>query len=238
MDKVMASAMGNNAFSKALHDLVAGRWDNWNLQEFLVYLVDNCAQAALPYLAEQLDVEAMAGFAVATDIAEQRELLKKSIVLHKYLGTAYAIKESCKAVGFPVIEIKEGTAALGNLPAEYDIYPDDTKWALFRVLLLGHEDKHITQEQNRKLRLFVETYKPQRCILVTIGYQTEMSDMADVSDKHALHDTIAVFDSLVDDEHCIRYLHNYKVGDDPALPYLPKYLIDDAGTAITGILNN
>ncbi|MDR3134252.1 MAG: phage tail protein [Prevotellaceae bacterium] len=165
---VIASSLANNELAKAFSELVAERWDNWDLSPFLVYLVDVCAPAALPYLAEQFDIAGLQGFELAANEQQQRELIKRSIALHKYIGTPWAIREACRTVGFPVILLEEGVP---STPPN-----SETDWARFRVLIEADTARHITEEESIKLRLFVEFYKNVRSHLVTLGFYQAFSD--------------------------------------------------------------
>jgi P2-related tail formation protein len=165
---VIASSLTGNELAKALSELVAERWDNLDLSPFLAYLVDICAPAALPYLAEQFDIAGLQGFEVAANERQQRDLIKRSISLHKYIGTPWAIREACRTVGFPVIILEEGVPSAPENP--------DIDWARFRILVEADITRHITEEEARKLRTFVEFYKPARSHLVTLGFYQSFSD--------------------------------------------------------------
>lgn len=166
---VIASSLSGNELARALSGLVAERWDNWDLSPFMVYLVDVCAPDALPYLAGQFDVDGLRGFAMAGNEEQQRELIKQSIALHKFMGTPWAVREACNTIGFPVILLEEGATVLGATPT-----PDD--WAQFRVLLEADISRHITAEEARKLRQFVEYYKNERSHLIELGFYQSLTE--------------------------------------------------------------
>lgn len=168
--KVIASALSDNELAQAFSEMIAERWDNWNLTPFLPYLVDTVAAPALPYLADQFDVDGLQGFSVATTEEQQREIIKKSIALHKFLGTPWAIREACRTVGFPVITLEEGVTAIPG----GETSPED--WARFRVLVEADPMRQITEEDSRKLRLFVEFYKNERSHLVELGFAQTFAD--------------------------------------------------------------
>ena len=172
--KIIASAISDNELAQAFSELVAERWDNWDLSVFLPYLVDTCAASVLPYLADQFDVEGVRGFAMAMDEEQQRDIIKKSIALHKYIGTPWAIREACRTVGFPVIVLEEGVSAIPGGPES----PED--WARFRVLVEAHPNRHITAEEAKKMRLFVEFYKNERSHLVEMGFFQPLMDRLSV----------------------------------------------------------
>ncbi|MDL2289968.1 phage tail protein, partial [Paludibacteraceae bacterium OttesenSCG-928-F17] len=169
MDKVIASTLTDNDLAQAFADLVAERWDNWDLSPYMVYLLDVCAPSLLPYLADQFDVEGLQGFEVAGNEAQQRELIKKSLELHKYRGTPAAIREACNTVGYPVVILSEGVTELDGIER-----PED--WARFRVLVEADVARHITEEDARKLRQFIEYYKNERSHLVESGFYQSLLD--------------------------------------------------------------
>ncbi|MCD8173813.1 MAG: phage tail protein [Alistipes sp.] len=169
-DRAIASSLSDNELAVAVSDMVADRWDNWDLAPYLALLVDVCAPSVLPYLAEMFDVEGLQGFAVAENEQQQREIIKRSIALHKYMGTPWAIREACRTVGFPVSVLEEGvTAEPGG-----EVSPLD--WARFRVLVDAEQNRHITEEDARKLRQFVEYYKNERSHLVELGFYQSFED--------------------------------------------------------------
>lgn len=104
---VIASAISDNELARAFSEMVADRWDNWDLSEFLPYLVDTVAPSALPYLADQFDIDGLQGFGMAETEQQQRDIIKKSIALHKFIGTPWAIREACRTVGFPIVILEE-----------------------------------------------------------------------------------------------------------------------------------
>lgn len=104
---VIASAISDNELARAFSELVADRWDNWDLSEFLPYLVDTVAPSVLPYLADQFDIDGLQGFGMAETEQQQRDIIKKSIALHKFIGTPWAIREACRTVGFPIVILEE-----------------------------------------------------------------------------------------------------------------------------------
>lgn len=168
--KIVASALSDYELAQAFSELVAQRWDNWDLTPFVPYLVDTVAATALPYLAEQFDIEGIRGFSVATTEDQQREIIKKSIALHKFLGTPWAIREACRTVGFPVIILEEGVTAIPGDPESSE------DWARFRVLVEADTARPISEEDSRKLRLFVEYYKNERSHLVELGFYQPFAD--------------------------------------------------------------
>ncbi len=73
-------------------DQLASRISDMDLSPLLVYLVDTVNASALPNLAEQLHILGE-GWQFARDDDERRRLLKRSVELHRYKGTRWAIEQ-------------------------------------------------------------------------------------------------------------------------------------------------
>ncbi|WP_369951998.1 phage tail protein I [Ralstonia syzygii] len=71
---------------------LAARVSGIDLAPLLVYLVDTVNASALPLLAEQLHILGE-GWQFALDDDARRRLLKRSIELHKYKGTRWALQQ-------------------------------------------------------------------------------------------------------------------------------------------------
>jgi len=158
---VIASSLADNELAKAFSELVAERWDNFDITPFMVYLVDSCETSVLSYLADQFDVAGLQGFEIAENEEQQRELIKRSIALHKFIGTPWVIREACKTVGFPIVLLEEGV---------------NNEWAQFSVFVEADTSRHISEENYRKLRLFIEFYKNERSHLVELGFFQTLTD--------------------------------------------------------------
>ena len=126
---VIASAISDNELARAFSEMVADRWDNWDLSEFLPYLVDTVAPSALPYLADQFDIDGLQGFGMAETEQQQRDIIKKSNALHKFIGTPWAIREACRTVGFPIVILEEGVTALPGGPES----PEDWRGSAYSL---------------------------------------------------------------------------------------------------------
>ncbi|MDR2409702.1 MAG: phage tail protein, partial [Bacteroidales bacterium] len=108
------------------------------------------------------------GFDVAENEEQQRELIKRSIALHKFIGTPWAIREACRTVGFPVVCIEEGVSSAIPSP--------NTDWARFRVLIEIDASRYIDKELSGKIRLFIEFYKNERSHLAEFGFFEALMD--------------------------------------------------------------
>jgi P2-related tail formation protein len=164
---VIASSLADNELAKAFSELVAERWNNFDLTPFMVYLVDSCDASVLPYLADQFDIAGLQGFEIVDTEERKRTLIKRSIALHKFIGTPWAIREACQTVGFPVIILEEGVS-IGEATAN--------DWAQFRVLIQADVDRAVPKEISMKLLLFIGFYKNERSHLVDFGFFQSLKD--------------------------------------------------------------
>jgi P2-related tail formation protein len=164
---VIASSLADNELAKAFSELVAERWGNFDIAPYMVYLVDKCDTSVLPYLADQFDVAGLQGFGIAANEEQQRALIKRSIALHKFIGTPWAIREACQTVGFPVIILDEGVS-IGAAT--------DNDWAKFRVLIKADVDRAVPKEVSMKLKLFIGFYKNERSHLADFGFFQSLKD--------------------------------------------------------------
>ena len=220
MKRILANSLDNYELAKVTHDVVSERWDNWDLTGYLVYLVDTCAASALPYLAEHFNCDGLRGFTVAATEDDQRELIKTSIRLHKFMGTPWAIREACRTVGLPDIVLTEGIPSNPPNPA--------TDWARFSLLVDVPDGSTIDFSRFNGLRGFINTYKPERCHLDALGVSLSFDDtdyvMRDIEsgEREVFHveistESVIYFDVLVDD-----------AGD---------YLVDDNDDCITDFID-
>ena len=166
--RVTANSIDSVKLAQVTHDVVAERWDNFDLTEFLVYLVDTVSSKALPYLAEQFNVDGLRGFAVAGSEDEQREMIKQAIRLYKFMGTPFAIRLACQTAGIGNVILTEGIAS----------YPPDpaTDWARFSVLVDLPDGATMNVNSFSGLRDFINAYKPERCHLAELGISVKFFD--------------------------------------------------------------
>ena len=221
--RVIASSIEGVDLAQVAHDVVAERWDNWDLNEFLVYLVDTCAASALPYLAEQFNVDGLRGLAIATTEAEQRELIKQAIPIYKRIGTPWAIRRVCELVGFPIIILDENVVS--------DPPDPETDWARFRVYVQTPDypvDGHVFAS----IRDFINIYKPQRSIMTELGLflpfmdEHVFRDVFDHTDGDAIYDGEYSYDGEINYGGLKReYLDIQIVGEQ--MEYYPVIVDDD-----------
>jgi len=196
--RVIANSIDNVKLAQVTHDVVAERWDNFDLTAFLAYLVDTCASAALPYLAQQFNVDGLRGFSVAASEEEQRDLIKQSIRLHKFMGTPYAIRLACQTAGIGQIVLTEG------IPS----YPPDptTDWARFSVLVDLPDGSTVNVNSFAGLWGFIEAYKPERCHLAELGISVKFFDTDKLfRDIFSDVDEIPIYDGTHDNDGSITH---------------------------------
>jgi len=235
--RVIASSIESVKIAQTAHDVVAERWDNWDLSEFLVYLVDTCAASALPYLADQFNVDGLRGFRVAQTELEQRELIKQAISINKRIGTPWAIKEACRTVGFPIIILDEGVPEFEGAPMQ----PED--WARFAVYVSTDDNRPVTAEQMNQIRSFINIYKPERSHLQIFGFYQHLEETDRVFRPldETEGDTDIIYDGEYDYEGEIYYgLREREVLDLEIIGITSwaTVLSDDYGTVIIDDDNN
>ena len=77
---------------QVLGAIAAARLSDIDITPVLVYLIDTVDTTALPVLADQFHILGE-GWQFARTEAEQRQLLKRAIELHRYKGTPWAIQQ-------------------------------------------------------------------------------------------------------------------------------------------------
>lgn len=90
-DVLLPPPLGGDERFQALGK-IASRLSDIDLTPLLVYLVDTVDASALPHLAGQFHILGE-GWQFARNEAEQRNLLKRAIELHRYKGTRWAIQQ-------------------------------------------------------------------------------------------------------------------------------------------------
>lgn len=153
----------------------------------LVYLIDNVSSDALPYLANQFDVEGEKGYRLAKTDEERRSVIKRAIELKRYIGTAWAVKEAIKSVGYADAELIEGV----------DEGTPEVDWAKFRVITDLGNDKGFDEQTPVELSKLINFYKPARSHLLDISFRTSLTDtIPQLTDSFSV--TISPADGLDD----------------------------------------
>ncbi len=102
MDKLLLPPpLASDERFSILANIAAERFAQLDMTTLLVYLVDVVDASALPSLAEQFHVQGLEGWLFASNEQEKRELIKQSIELHKYKGTAWAVRRVLEILSLP-----------------------------------------------------------------------------------------------------------------------------------------
>jgi phage tail P2-like protein len=159
---ILADSIAHISHLAAFDLMVKKRFSDLELDRLLVYLIDTVDVDALPYLAEQFDVLGYKGMRLAHNEADQREIIKRSIALHRYKGTVWAVKEAMRAVGY-------GDAVLTEHV--------DGHWAKFRVTVdIGNHPVNALEIAD--LVAMITEYKNARSKLVDVSFTLSFGDDA------------------------------------------------------------
>ena len=155
-------------------DLVAfDRFNAIEIQNLLVYIVDTVDASALPYLANQFDIEGFSGYKLATNDLQRRDVIKQAIELKRYSGTVWAIKQAMLLVGYTDAIIVEGI----------DTGDPDTDWARFSITSELGDTVGVDGISQSYLAKLIVQYKPARSFLEGIAYVLGISDvLGDLTD--------------------------------------------------------
>jgi phage tail P2-like protein len=165
---VLADSIAHIPHLAAFDLLVKKRLSNLELDRLLVYIIDTVNSDAIPFLAKQFDVLGFKGFRLASSETEQREIIKKSIELHRYKGTLWAVREALTAIGFADAVITEHV---------------EDHWAKFRVTIdLGGRALNVTEIED--LVNMITEYKNARSHLADLSYTVAFAESFALLDEH------------------------------------------------------
>lgn len=174
--KLMASAVADSRLG-VFDEIISTQFDDIDLSPMMVYLVDVVQESALPWLANQFDVDGFKGYDQCTSTEQRRELIKNAINLHRKIGTIWGIKKACSIIGFTPKSIEE------NVP----VYPGGQNvWCAFRVELTPSDLGAIGANSLTMLKSFIGYYKNARSILTEVYFGTEMEDSFSITDELTL----------------------------------------------------
>lgn len=117
----------------------------------MVSLVDVVAASALPHIAEQFNIYGHSAWRLAATEEDKRSLIKKSIELHRFKGTPWAVKEAILSLGFAEVDLIEKTPA----------------WNDYHVYVRG---RTVTTADLALIKDVIEEFAPARSRLHTFGY--------------------------------------------------------------------
>lgn len=130
-----------------------------------------CNEKFLPYLAYSFKVDF---WDEELKEEEKRELIKKSILLHRYKGTVWCIEEILKLLNLASDEepasIKEGLSIKYDGKYKYNgIYThgDKTKWPYYVIDLA----KPVSTVRAKFAKKIIDQYAPKRSVLHAITYK-------------------------------------------------------------------
>lgn len=173
----LASAIEDSRLG-VFNQIISNQFDNIDLSPMMVYLVDVVDSSALYWLSKQFDVDGFKGFDQCTTVAQQRELIKNAIQLHRNIGTIWGIKKACSIIGLPIVAIEE------NVPV---VPGGQNVWCAFRIKVSPNDLGLITSETIPMLKTYIGYYKNARSILTEIYYEISIKE-----DKLGLNDNLVL----------------------------------------------
>ena len=145
----------NDINLKIFDEICEERFKKLDLDVLLVTIIDNLPSDALPHLAEQYHITGNEGWLQCRNDDEKRDLIKRSIEVHRYKGTKYAIEEIFKTLNI-----------VGNVEEWFNY---GGKPYYFKVILQIF-NRSINEETEEKLRALINEYKNERSWLEQIEF--------------------------------------------------------------------
>lgn len=136
-------------------------------------IAENCPESFLPFLAWMLSISDEEGWKFAEGSDAKRNLIKRSIEIHKKKGTVWSIREVFRMLGLGEIEILENVGRLfyngEHLHDAEMIYGGDfsSTWATYNIRL----QYPITNDQAITIRRILDGVAPARSELVRLDYK-------------------------------------------------------------------
>lgn len=189
MSNILATGISNVPHLKVFDQIAEERFAELDLSVLLIYMIDTVNADALPILAEQFDLLGYKGWRfVEGDEAQQRELIKAAIELHRYKGTPWSIKEALRRIGFGGAEIIEGVGQYYDGSFYHNAavtYSGSANWACFRVIFDLGNVKGINEQQTTDLLALIDEYKNARSKLVDLAFSKSIEDAVTMVDEVA-----------------------------------------------------
>ncbi|HBC0022687.1 TPA: phage tail protein I [Enterobacter hormaechei subsp. steigerwaltii] len=102
MDKLLLPPpLASDERFSILANIAAELFAQIDLTVLLVYLIDLVDASALPSLASQFHIQGLEGWLFAKNEQERRNFIKQAIELHKYKGTAWAVRRVLEILSLP-----------------------------------------------------------------------------------------------------------------------------------------
>jgi len=195
----MSSAVASSRLG-AFDTIISGLFTDIDLSPIMVYLVDVCSEAALPWLAYQFDVEGFKGYDQCKTVDQKRELIKNAINIHRYSGTIYSIRLACESVGYTLLRVDE------NVPLTTG---GSSVWCAFNVLLSPDDISNFDTDSMHTLRSLIENHKNARSILHEIAFEISTEDKIFTSDEED-RDELEITGGIdVDGSYSLDYNNDY-----------------------------
>ncbi len=151
----------------ALADLSL-RLNKQDLSHITTTLVDLIDDEFTDLIAEKWSATGYDGMFLATANKNKRELIKKSIELHRLKGTPWSIREVLRCLGLGEVIIDEGLKLRDYKGNSFVAsIPKNEIWAHFGVVL----EKPITNDKIEEVKKVINNFKPARCILAILDYK-------------------------------------------------------------------
>jgi phage tail P2-like protein len=163
MPNILASAISNIPHFAAFDQLAEERMSTIQLDKLLIYIIDTVDASALPWLAKQFNVLGYRGMRLAQTEAQQRQVIKTAILLKRYAGTPWAVKQALISIGYPDAILIEN-AGVGPYG-----------WAQFRIEL-NVGDNSISADKLEELIQMINIYKGARNHLLDISYTISFTE--------------------------------------------------------------
>jgi P2-related tail formation protein len=168
-ENILADSIAGIPHLAAFDAMIAARMNSIELEALLVYVIDSVSASALPTLARQFDVEGFIGYGIATNDAQRREIIKRSIELKRYMGTVYAIREAMRICGYTDAILNEGID-MGNPLID---------WARFSIDSELGDTVGLDGISQSNLAKLIREYKNVRSYLEGISYTIGIFDTLD-----------------------------------------------------------
>lgn len=171
---------GSTDLERALDAVIAARLDAIPVPITTVGDAGECPAVVLPYLgwAESSDT-----WDPSWSVATKRQVVARSISVHRIKGTLGAVEDVLAAAGFPSSTILRAGARQHDGSAVYDgriLHGPEGGWAMYRVIL----SRPIRNDQVAGIRRLLEVTAAKRCELLSLEYQ----EVANLHDARSLHD--------------------------------------------------